>query len=239
MPQSTTSIFRHLYQKLPPLYPKEKKEEMQNALEQLENNKDINREQAEDTAIAFGYEVWPYNQAFKEFLAINEGKIGNDFLFPLLSLDLREKYEDFIEMGGSLKELHSGRPAEFFESVERVELCEALVEMEKKIREFTVNQIILKFKNKYLERVGEFVEILNKVRQEFKILETLAEEEQDHPVLVQEIKSKIRGFEQGLCLLGPELDFNAVCQTNEFFIDRQTHLNNLKGIHLVEEIEIY
>ncbi len=238
MPQSTISIFRHLYQHLPPLFPKEKKEEMKNALEQLENNKEVEREQAEDTAVSFGYEVWPYNQAFKEFLAINEGKMGDHFFLPLLSPDLREKYEDFLEMGGSFKELHSGRPADFFESSERVELCKVLVEMEIKLKEYTANQIVLKLKDKYFKRVDEFVEILNNIKKEFEKLESLAEGEQEHPVLVQEIKSKIRSFEEGLCLLGPDLDYSAVCQSNDFFVDRQVHLNNLKGIQLVKDIDI-
>ena len=90
--QSTIQLFRHLYNTIPPLVPDDLKTKMAHALNHLENDQTVTLEEVEATMIAFGYDLWPWNQAYKEFLATSESAVGEHFLLPKLSKSLQEKY---------------------------------------------------------------------------------------------------------------------------------------------------
>lgn len=230
--QSTIAIFKYLFQHLPPLFPEEIKGKMKHALEHLEQDQTVSLEQLEETMISFGYEVWPWNQAYKEFLAVAEGQVGEHFLLPRLSGGLAEKFEDFKAGGGTLRDLHSGRPAMFFTLEERGELCAALVETQTDLRQYVNREVMGLEQEKYLRRVVEFKKIITSIKSELNDLRDIAEKEEDHPSLAGEIKERVKGFEQGLCLLGPELQYEAVCESKDFFAERKSHLNRMRGIHL-------
>lgn len=237
--QSTIQIFRHLYEHLPPLFPKEEVQKMKHALEHLEKDQTMTVVEIEDTMIKFGYELWPWNQAYKEFLVLAENEVGEHFLLPRLPAGLQEKYFDFKNYGGTLRDLHSGRPADYFSHKERNDLCVVLVEMQVDLRAYATNKILGLEESKYLRRVMEFGEILNKISIHLENMKALAEAEQDHPSLANEIRSRVRAFEFGLCQLGPELDYEAVCQSTDFFAGRKQELNRFKGVNVPLEIDFY
>ncbi len=212
---------------------------MAHALEHLENDQAITLGEVEDTMIEFGKELWPWNQAYKEFLAAAENAVGEHFLLPRLSDGLHKKYIDFKHYGGSLRDLHSGRPADYFTVEERQELSEKLVDLQQDLYKYAGQEIVGLSKNKYLKRVEEFRELLSKIEQSLGVLRVLADSEQDHPTLANEIRSKVKGFEYGLCLLGPELDYEAVFQSIDFFHGRKQDLNRLRGIHEPKEFDFY
>lgn len=237
--QSTIYLFRYLFEHLPPLFPEEDRIKMKHALEHLENDPTVSIDSLEDTMVAFGYLAWPWNQAYQEFLALAEGEVGEHFFLPRLSPGLQEKYNEFKTYGGNLRELHSGRPAEYFENDERVELCVGLVEMQKDLREFVDRKIVGIEKKKYLNRVEDFKKVLSNIREKLNEMVVLAEKEQDHPNLANEIRERVRMFEHGLCHLAPALDCEAVCQSVDFFHGRKQDLNRMRGAHLIPEIDFY
>lgn len=237
--ESTLNLFRHLYDHLPPLFPEAPKQKMGEALHRLENDPKATLDEVERAMIKFGYEVWPWNQAYKEFLAVAEDKVGEHFLLPKLSKELQSKYKDFKLYGGTLRDLHSGRPAVFFTSEERVELCGALVSYQQELRDYTSHELKGLEQDKYLERVNDFLDILEDIRNMLDNLRMLADREADHPMLAAEIRSQVTHFEHGLCLLGPELNYTAVCNSAEFFGERKHHLNRLKGIHEPKQVDFY
>ena len=237
--QSTIALFRYLFEHLPPLFPAEEKTKMRHALEHVEQDPTISVDSLEDTMVSFGYLAWPWNQAYQEFLALAEGEVGEHFLLPRLSPELQEKYVDFKAYGGNLRELHSGRPADYFESEERAELCVALVDMQNDLRQFVDRKIVGLEKKKYLERVEDFKKVLADIRTKLNEMVVLSEVEQDHPNLAKEIKARVRSFEQGLCCLAPVPDYHAVCESIEFFHGRKQDLNRLRGTHLIPEIDFY
>ncbi|KKP59579.1 MAG: hypothetical protein UR53_C0001G0079 [Candidatus Magasanikbacteria bacterium GW2011_GWC2_34_16] len=237
--QSTIKLFRYLYDHLPPLFPTEEVEKMKHALEHLEQDQTMTVEEIEDTMINFGYLVWPWNQAYKEFLALAENEIGEHSLLPRLSKSTQEKYQDFKTYGGTLRDLHSGRPADYFIPEERGELCSALVEMQKDLRDFVNRKVMGVEKDKYLERVASFAEMLAEIRGRLDDMRGLADKEQDHPNLAAEIRTRVRSFEFGLCLLGPELNYEAVCQSVDFFHGRKQDLNRMRGIHTAVDVDFY
>lgn len=204
---------------------------MGHALNHLKNDPTVTLEGIEDTMIAFGYELWPWNQAFREFMLLTEEEIGEHFLMPRLSKKIEKKYHDFKQYGGTFRDLYAGQPAHFFTLEERGDLCEALIGMRTDLREYVRRDIISLNQKRYLTRVEEFKKLLGDIKQTLDHLRDLAQREQDHPSLASEIRSRVRHFEHGLCLLAPDIEYEAVCQSVGFFKGRKQELNHLKGIH--------
>lgn len=237
--QSTISLFRHLYETLPPLFPLAIKEKIAHALECVENDPAVTLEEIERTMITFGYEAWPWNRAYREFFSVAEAALGEHFLLPKFTPELRRRYEDFKRYGGTLRALHSGRPADFFSGEERADLCAALVETRIELRRYANSEIGSVHREKYLQRVAKFSAALEEAASYLEQLNELAEAEQDHPALADQIRSRIRAFEYGLCFLGPEIGSEAVCQSVGYFVGRRHELNRLRGIHEERQIDFY
>ena len=237
--QSTLQLFHYFYDNLPPLVPENVVLSMKNELERLENDQTVSLEQIEDSMVKFGYEVWPWNQAFKFFLLSVEEQLGDHFLLPRMSDGLREKYLNFQACNGTLKDLQTGRPASFFTSEERAELCERLVDMRLHLKEYVRRNLVGVNKNVYLEKVEEYKKLLEKITFNIESLRNFMEKEEDGSVLIGEINAKIKDFEHSLCLLGTELDYEAVCQVQDFFAGRKKDLARLRGINTPLEIDFY
>ncbi|MEK7681042.1 MAG: hypothetical protein AAB348_03290, partial [Patescibacteria group bacterium] len=139
--RSTIQIFKYSYEHLPPLFPADIALRMKAEVESLRGRSDLPLEKIEDIMIGYGYEIWPWNQAYKEFFSVAETRMGEHFLVPRLSDSLKERYLDFIHFGGTLKDLHSGRPAQFFSLEERNELCGRLVEMQLGLKDYVAREV--------------------------------------------------------------------------------------------------
>jgi len=236
---STINLFWHLYDHLPPLFPVEVALEMKNELESLEKNSSISLEEIEDKMIKFGYDVWPWNQAYKHFITIAGEQLGDHFLLPQMSEGLREKYLDFKAYGGGLKDLHSGRAADFFTSEERAELCGELVDMQTQLREYVNRDLVGVNQKQYFYKIEEYEKLLEKIESNLESLRDLVVREEEGSVLIGEISAKIRDFEHSLCSLGTELDFEAVCQAPDFFAGRKIELSRLRGINIPMQIDFF
>ena len=237
--QSTIKLFWYLYDYLPPLFPAEAALSMKNELDNLANQTNISLQEIEDKMTKFGYVIWPWNQAYKYFLANAQTQLGDHFLLPRMSEGLRGKYLDFKGYGGELKDLQTGRPAVFFTSEERAELCGQLVDMQLQLKEYVNRDLVGVNKKQYLNKVEEYEKMLDKIEFHLEALRNLVAEEEPDSVLTGEINSKIRDFEHGLCLLGMELDYEAVCQTKDFFAGRKIELSRLRGINIPLQIDFF
>ncbi len=237
--QSTIQLFHHFYDSLPPLVPQEVVLSMKNELDRLENDSEVSLEEVEDSMVKFGYEVWPWNQAFKFFLTAVEDKMGEHFLLPRMSEGLHAKYLNFLACNGTLRDLQTGRPASFFSSEERAELCEKLVDMRLYLREYVKRDVVGLNRELYLEKVEEYQSLLEKIKFNLESLRNFLEKEEDGSPLVGEINAKIKDFEHSLCLLGTEMDYEAVCQVQDFFVGRKKDLARMRGINVPVEIDFY
>ncbi len=236
---STLALFRRLYNNIPPLFPLELKEQMLKTITLFEQDKEVDLRTIEDAMIEYGYVVWPWNQAYKEFVFLAEVNVGEKFLLPKLPPEMRQKYDDFKKNGGTLRELHSGKVADVFTNDERVRLCVALVELQHDLRRYVEQELKGLSKDKYLTRVVEFERVLDQIKATLDQLRHIAHTEEDHPTLADEIHARVRGFEEGLCLLGPEIEHEEVCQSVDFFHGRKQDLNRLKGINVPLDIDWY
>lgn len=237
--KSTIKLFWYLYDHLPPLFPAGVAWEMKSELKNLENNSDKSLEQIENKMIKFGYDIWPWNQAYKHFLAVVQTQLGDHFLVPQMSNGLRGKYLDFKAYGGELKDLQTGRPAAFFTPEEIVELCAALVDMQSQLKDYVNRDLVGVNKKQYFNKIEEYEQLLEKIKSSLESLRELVTGEESDSVLTLEINSKIRDFEHSLCLLGMELDYEAVCQAPDFFAGRKVELSRLRGIHIPMQIDFF
>lgn len=178
-------------------------------------------ESVEATMIVFGKLVWPYRKAYTEIIYSYEGKIGEQFLLAHLPRSVKKRYQEFVACGGSFRDLHSGAPAQFFSSEERGILCGVLVDLQKDIRQHVVQAIHTTEQKVFAKKVQEFTDVLEKMEHQLNVLRSMADEEQEHPQLAEEIRAQIQGFESGLCFLGPENTFDELCRLPEHFVGRK------------------
>lgn len=237
--RSTLAIFSYLYHTLPPLVPIEIRRRMGLELERFAVSGHNMENVLEASMLEFGYEVWPYRQAYASILNITEEKLGDHFFIPKLSPELEEKYDNFKRYGGTFRDLHSGNAAHFFTNEERGELCGALVETMNELKSATDREVSGISRGRYLKRVDEFKSMLKEIKRVIARLRHLANKEHDHSQLAEHIRARVHSFEEGLCLLGPDINFDAVCRSEDFFADRRKHLNRLRGIQTTVEVDFY
>lgn len=223
MSKHTIAIFEKIYNNLPPLVPDEIKQEMEHALDHLRNDFDLSMEEVEDTMIVFGKKVWPYWKAFGEFLDAFEGKLGEKFLLGRVSMPLKTKYKQFKEHGGDYFAVYSGDPSSFFTAEERQALSIALVEVDQDVRNHAVQSVLSSDRRKYEDLVVDFQNILDDILKRLESLRMVADDEQEHPQLAEEMRAQIRSFEFGLCLLGPHTKSEDVCNAKNYFAERKRH----------------
>jgi hypothetical protein len=219
--QHTQVIFEHLSNDVPPGVPKEVRENIGLAKEQVKNNVALTLTELEDTMVYVGKLLWPYREAFQEFFRIYEGELGEQYLLRKFSLPMKKKYTTFKENGGSFRDLHSGSNLTFFTSEERVKLCGDLVAVEDEIRAYSTQLVLSTDEKKYQKRVEDFHKILDDMEHRLDALRLMADMEGEHPELAAEIREQIRTFEQGFALLGPKTRHDAVCNAEEHFHGRK------------------
>jgi hypothetical protein len=236
--ESTIQLFGHLVDNLPPLLPDDLVYLIRKELKNIQLEPVI-LSALEQKMIQIGYEIWPWSQAFSEFLHLVEEQVGESFLLAHLSTNLQNKYQEYKQFGMHWREIHAGRSANYFDQEERLELCRALVETRQAIYEFAVREVVGMKKENYLNKVEEFKQVLQSIKSNLDRLRDLAQMQNHHPMLSKEIMSKVEAFEHGLCLLAPEFSPEEVDKAHEFFIGRQQELNRLRGIHETIEVDFY
>ena len=217
----TLYIFERLYRDMPPLVPEIIRLDMRQALEQMRHNYTLSLKELEATLFIFGKNLWPYRKAFDEFFDIYDGELGEAFLLQRLKPKSKKRYKEFLDYGGSYRDLHTGGPITFFSSGERADLCTFLVDVKKDVRDYTVQSVTSTEKQKYESLIVEYQSILDDIEKRLDALRVMADNEQEHPELAAEIRAQIEGFEHGLCLLGPHTQFAAVCSSEEHFVGRK------------------
>ena len=224
----TLVIFEQLFHQLPPLVHPSIRHDMGQALEQVRHNNKLTLEELEDTMIVFGKQVWPYRQAFREFVEVYEGKMGEQFLRQVVSPALRKRFDAFAAHGGGFRDLYAGGPFGFFSAEERVSLGEAMVMVRQTVREHVAQAVVSTEKREYEGRIYEFHQILDDIEKRLDTLRLMADNEQEHPELAAEIREGVRTFEYGLCSLGPHLDFESLHKAPDHFVgrkkDKQHHI---------------
>ncbi|PIR03730.1 MAG: hypothetical protein COV59_04645 [Candidatus Magasanikbacteria bacterium CG11_big_fil_rev_8_21_14_0_20_39_34] len=219
----TLQIFERLIREIPPLTPKQIRDDMHQALEQMQHNVSLTETELEETMIIFGKKIWPYRQAFLEFFRISESILGEKIFLKKASAGLKKKYMEFKASGGSFRDMYRGGPALFFTPDERLELNVLMVEIYQEVKDHTRQSVLSVERQKYKKRIKDFHMVLQNIEDEIGRLRQMADNEQQHPELADEIREHVRGFEQGICLLGPSIDYTAVYSSQSHFEQRREY----------------
>lgn len=217
----TIEIFEMVNDNLPPLVPKEIEEELEHSLEHLRDDYLVGINEAESMMISLGKKVWPYWKAFFEFYDMEQGRMGEKFLLGKLSPDLKKRFKEFKEHGGSYRDLRSGGAVVFFETEERQIFTEAFVDVDKYIKQHTRQSVLSLERPKYEKLILDFQVTLDDIEKRLDSLRLLAEDEEEHPELAIEIRQRVRDFEYGLCLLGPNSRHEEIINTEDYFKERR------------------
>lgn len=228
----TYRIFKQMVDDLPPLVPADIVDDIQRALEHAQDNARLTEEDVEQMVIVFGKKTWAYRQAYQELLEGYEGRLGETFLIGKLSIPLKKRYQEFIDHGGSFRDLHDGAFVHFFTVDERASLCEALIDIKQEIDRHARQAVLSVDRRKYEDRIVEFQLVLDNIEKRLETLRVMADDEEEHPFLADEIRSQIRGFEFGLSLLGPRIDYEAVCEAPGHFEGRKKDLRYARQKHI-------
>lgn len=219
----TLTIFRQLFDQLPPLVPTTVANDMKDALEQLEHNPHLSLEEVEDIMIVFGKRIWPYRKAFQELYETYDGKLGEELLLQNLSHSAKKAYREFLAHGGSYADVVAGGPVGFFSSEVRVELTEILVHVQQAVWKHTKQAVLSTDREVYKQKIAEFARVQEEITHTLEQLEQLADYEQEHPELATEIRAHVRGFEFGLSALGPHTRQEDVLASVEYFEGRKRY----------------
>lgn len=230
--QYTIAIFRHLYAFVCDALPGALRTEMEHALEHIEHETELSRSDIEETMIVFGKKVWPYRKALQEMIELHEGTMGDQIFRSALSRRMQKRFQEFLDHGGSLRDIHSGGAAHFFSAEERVELNHALVDLHTHLRAYTIQRIRGIGADEFSARVADFANILSHLEQELDHIRAMADDAQEHPLVAREMREHVRGFEHGLCFLGVEYTPEEVYTAKEHFAGRKRELA-VRGITLM------
>jgi hypothetical protein len=111
--------------------------------------------------------------------------------------------------------------------------------MQTQLADYANRDLIGVNKKKYFEKIDEYEKLMEKIKLNLNSLRAMVAKEEKGSALAMEINSKIRDFEHSLCLLGTELDYEAVCQAPDFFTGRKVELSRLRGIHIPMRIDFF
>jgi len=208
-------LFEQLYQDLPPFFPKAEREAMRHALDHIQHDAEITSEEMDTTLIVFGKKIWPYAQAFREFFEQIEKRRADEFFEahaqhnPALCAWLPE----WQESGGHAYELFRGAREHVghLSPEERGALCEVLVETKRDLKNATAIMVSGPDKEVYQKRVLEFTMVAEAIDERLENLRGLADNEQEHPELAEEIRQSVRDFEKGMAFLKAHTTFEDVC----------------------------
>lgn len=219
----TIDIFERMYSNMPPLVPKKIIEKMGAALEQAKGNSDLTEEELEHTMVVFAKKVWPYNQAFQELYHSYEARMGEKLFEQKLTGMLRKRYHEYRASGIAYRDFKKGSSLDFFSHDERIKLHALVVDVTCEIRRFAFQAVTHTDREQYEARIIEFKNILEHIELQLDALREVAEYEAEHPMLAAEIREHVRGFEHGFAMLGPRVDYRAVCGAQEHFEGRKKH----------------
>lgn len=235
--QTTFFISQKTVDALPPLFPLEKGEKVRRLLVEEVNESTAKR--LRKALVKLNYELWPYRRAWQEYLVGVEEKLVSHFLFPGLSPELSSRCQKYYECGVKFFDFYSGRVADYFSSEDRREIAGVLSVVKSNVVAYARQQIVTTGKKDYLRRVKDYEHILKKLKKEVDHLKKIAVQENDHPIIAQEINTKVEAFEDGLAMLGPEVNHKEIFNATEFFAERKNHLNSTRGIHTSQVFDFY
>jgi hypothetical protein len=216
----TLNIFDQTLRNLPPLAPENLVRQFESARREVTSLPPNSRDELEERLIPHAKALWPYSEAWQEWLRKTEKEHGRTYFLSHLPKEASNHFHLFELHGGTVHDLAHGGAAGFFSSELRPIITIALISMAEDIRTHALQA---------LHGVGRaaYDRILLAWQEKFLLIENVLfglekqiENLTDHPSLQNEIRAFIRGCEYGLTRLGPPVALEAIHKAKEHFVGR-------------------
>ncbi|HRH23797.1 MAG TPA: hypothetical protein PK295_04170 [Candidatus Magasanikbacteria bacterium] len=216
--EHTLYIYETILNRLPPLVPRNVKQNLEVEIDRLFRTEDITLHEVEQSMAEHGMIVWPYMRAFEEMVEHHENIMGDKFFMQKASPGLRKKYMLVRNLGGELSHVSRGTLPEHFNHTEKQELNELLVDLKHDIRRYAMQAVLTHDRKTYEEKIEYYGGIIEEINTVLTSLRHLAENQSsDHCDLAQDIQSRIKGIEHSIAMLGPRIEIEEIRQMPAYY----------------------
>lgn len=218
----TLTIFEIINRDFPPFLSLDVEKEIKDRHLSAKNNFDITLEELENMMIWSGKSLWPYNQAFLEFLEKNEEELGIKLFLQKIGRGLINKCHTFFSTGGAFRDIYRGSFGDYFLGEEKIELMNVLVELKKEIRHLTRQAIVSKHKDIYLKRVEYYKNLLSEIERHLtNLVEFREKEKKEKNRLADDLDKFIQAVNHGFAFLGPPIRHEDIFRAKDYFLGRK------------------
>lgn len=209
----------------PPLTPKKAIIEVREILERARQDQ-IDIDQLENAAVSYGLTVWPYKEAFNQFVESYKEHFFEKLLLQKASHAIKKAYEIFKASGGHWSQLYKGGLVGILTPETRAEMNHLLVDIVNEIKVLAAQAVASTEKERYEAEIEKFKFLLEEIMLVLSDLHELAEKEET-PRLVREIKQFVKSFKHDMALLGSKVSVHTLKNAFEHFKGRKKDLRIL------------
>lgn len=216
--QHTLTIYETILNRLPPLVPRNIKQNLEIELDRLFRNGDITLHEVEQSMAEYGMKLWPYMRAFEEMVLHHEKTMADKFFIQKASPGLRKKYALVCKLGSGFEPVCYGTSLEHFDHDEKRELNELLVDLKQDIRRYAMQAVLTHDRKTYEEKIEYYGKMIEEVNGVLRSLRNLAENQPEHHAdLAGDIQSKIKAIEHSIAMLGPRIEIEEIRQLPVYY----------------------
>ncbi len=216
--QHTLTIYETILKRIPPLVPRQVKQDLEIELDRLYRAEDVTLHEVERSMAEHGTKLWPYMRAFEEMVEHHEKTMGDKFFMQKATPSLRKKYMLVCDLGGSFGPVCHGTVLDHFDHDDRQELNELLVDLKHDIRRYAMQAVLTHDRKTYEEKIEYYGKMIEEVNGVLALLRGLAENQPEHHSdLAQDIQSNIKAIEHSISFLGPRIEIEEIRGMPEYF----------------------
>jgi hypothetical protein len=215
--QATIDMMKAVINKLPCVFPADRREAMEAAAEGFERDERARLEDIEKALVAFGLELWPYCEAHEAFHKIYGADKEKRLMAEKLSPAARAEFERFIKEGGDIESVKEGEKFESFFSPDiRAELVAAEIAAHDAIHEEMEKLVSGSRKAEFEALLKSYGEKMAAISGKISELEALAARS---PERAGEIMDKAKTFREGFAYVERAPSFDDVSREIQYYVD--------------------
>lgn len=211
----TKQLLERFFRKSKPALPTALVAQIRELMDKALADNELSIEELEEVFVQVGKLTWPYRKAFAEVQAIHRDNVGEKLFLSKISGRMKRRYEEFLTQGGSFVDLYTGKHMPFFSLEERPALSRAMIDAHDALSQYVCQQIKGLEQERFARKVQNYEQKLHELEHELAELQDMIRDEDHHDHLTSHVTSRIRGFEHGLCHLGPEISIDDMLRLRE------------------------
>jgi len=215
--QATIDLIKTVIHRLPGVFPQERHQQMENAIAALERDPNATLEAIEAELIEFGYELWPYCEAYEQFYKIFGESREREAMRQKLSEPARLTLDKFVAGGGNIESVRDGSKFEqFFDADVKREIVAAELDAHDGVHEEMEKMIALERRNDFALILSDQKDKQHALRAKIDELAALAARS---PSSRSEILDKVKMFRHGFAYAERLPSLDDISHEIQYYID--------------------